>query len=60
MTHDDLDVEQLGESLDGAEVCDRDDASDGAGDALRARRIRPPKHQGRRGTRDRENPRTDR
>lgn len=45
----DLDIEPAGDSLDGAEPRDDDDASAGAGDALRARRVKSPKHQGRKG-----------
>lgn len=47
MSKDDLDVEPAGETLDGAEPRDPDDASEGAGDALKARK--PARKQGRHG-----------
>lgn len=62
MKQDDLDVEPAGETLDGAEPRDADDAAEGAGEMLKARRPKAPKHQGRRGRRRdaHENPRVDR
>ena len=47
-----LDIEPRGESIDGAEPHDPDDASSDAGEMLKAKRPRPPKKQGRRGKKD--------
>ena len=54
MHHGDLDIEQLAESLDGADTKDDDDpgAAD-HDDCVRARRAKDSKHQGRRGARGR-------
>lgn len=47
MSDQDIDIEPVGDTLDGADRKDSDDASDGAGEAVKARR--PAKKQGRRG-----------
>ena len=51
MSDEHLDIEPVGDSLDGAVPKDPDDAANDAGEALKARRPKAPKHQGRRGRR---------
>jgi hypothetical protein len=49
MSDKDLDIEPAGNTLDGTDARDPDDAAEGAGEMLKARRPKAPKHQGRRG-----------
>jgi hypothetical protein len=48
---DDIDIEPQGDTLDGVDPKDSDDAAVDDGDGVRAKRPKQPKHQGRRGKR---------